>query len=650
MVKKVVLSLGVALSLLLGTGVANVQATEAPTTAQEVVDQMGVGWNLGNALDSYSYSKGSSLESETWWGNPKTTKKMIDAVADAGFQSIRIPVTYYNHLDENNQIDSAWLDRVEEVVNYALDNDLYVVMNVHHDTGMSGWIYSDTDSYETDKAALTNLWSQIATRFKDYDDRLLFEGTNEILNSDNNWDWGVAYKDFQVTHDLNQDFINTVRSTGGNNANRYLVVSTWAASSDSCQIEQLFYKNFDDTVEDKLIMSVHNYSTSSSTITSFISKLKQYSDTYGIPVIIDEFGTKSTVAEETRVSSASYYVSTAKENGITCFVWDNGGDYQLLDRNKCCWSYPSIVEAIITAAGGTYTPKVYDNLKTIDFSDINNWRAGHYNNTNGNYQTFSGRICLNDYVTIDKKEYKVTAPANYYVLIREFTERGTFLGNFVLADGDSYTLSDDAGFIGISLYNEADANVSVETYQTLLASGEITFAKESGITILSKITSSDKNVWFSDTEVPVNNYTQIQVKGTLKGNWYYDVLNAAGGKYVFRIEKDKGLFRRVSWWNNKVANVTEASHIDITQAGKKTYTTVDGVSYEENLNPGSAFNATGVKINLSYFDFESASVTDENGVLLRDYVPALDENDQVCIYEKVSGTCYALPANTYTYE
>ena len=112
--------------LTFGDSVANVQATEAPTTAQEVVDQMGVGWNLGNALDSYSYSKGSSLESETWWGNPKTTKKMIDAVADAGFQSIRIPVTYYNHLDENNQIDSAWLDRVEEVVNYALDNDLYV--------------------------------------------------------------------------------------------------------------------------------------------------------------------------------------------------------------------------------------------------------------------------------------------------------------------------------------------------------------------------------------------------------------------------------------------------------------------------------------------------------------------------------------------
>lgn len=646
MIRRIALSFGVALSLLLGASVANVQTPVGDKTAQEIVDDMGVGWNLGNALDSFSYDRGYSLESEIWWGNPKTTKKMIDTIALAGFESIRIPVTYYNHLDEKHQIDPAWLDRVEEVVNYALDNDLYVVMNVHHDTGHDGWIRSDVATYETDSAELVNLWNQIAARFKDYDNRLLFEGTNEILNSDENWDWGVSWDDFRITHDLNQDFIDTVRSTGGNNSNRYLVLSTWAAAPDSCQIEHLFYKDFVDTATDKLIMSVHNYNTSEEAILYNMKVLEKYSKLHNIPIIIDEFGTTWSTPEEERVTIAKNYVTTAKEYGFACFVWDNGGSYQLLDRNKCCFSLPTIVEAMITSAGGTYTAKTYDNFDTIDFSDINSFRAGHYNNTNGNYQEYTGRICLKDYVTIDKKRYIVTAPANYHILIREFTKRGTFLRTFDLADGDTYKLSEDAGFVGISLYNVADPAVSMETYQSLLENGEIVF----DIPFFNSITSTDKNVYFVDTNVPVNNDTKIHIIGTLKGNESYDVLNAANGQYVFRMEKDQGLFRRVGWWNNEVADVTDTSHIEIIQTGKKTYTTVDGISYEENLIPGNAFTSTGMKINLSDFDFARAYVTDENGVLLRDYVPALDENDQVCIYDKVSNTCMALPEANYTYE
>ena len=116
------------------------------------------------------------------------------------------------------------------------------------------------------------------------------------------------------------------------------------------------------------------------------------------------------------------------------------------------------------------------------------------------------------------------------------------------------------------------------------------------------------------------------------------------------MEKNSGLFRRVSWWNNKVADATANSHIDITQDGLKTYTIIDDVYYEENLMPGNAFHGTGLKINLSNFQFEGARVTDENGVLLKDYVPALNEEGQVCIYEKVSGTYHSLPNKNYTYE
>lgn len=648
MVKRFLLSAGIALGLLFGINIASVQATETQMTAQQVVDEMQIGWNLGNSLDAYNYSKGFYPESEEEWNNPKTTKKMIDTIADAGFRSIRIPVTYYNHLDANKQIDSAWLDRVEEVVHYALDNDLYVIINVHHDTGHKGWIRSEVATYETDSTELTNLWTQIATRFKDYDHRLLFEGTNEILNADQNWDHETSWDDFRITHDLNQDFITTVRNTGGNNSDRFLVLSTWAASWNNSQIEELFYTNFQDTVSDRLILNVHSYDTETDTINYHMKKLNYYSELYNIPVIIDEFGTKNEIAEEDRVAVANHFVTTAKQYGIACFVWDNGSGYGLLDRNKCCFIYPNIVETMITAAGGIYTPQSFDNMDNLSFSNTNNWKQGCYDSTNGNYQNANGGVCLRDYVTLGKEIYTFTAPANYILSITEFSPRGEVLRTSNLTNEDDYTLSDDASFISISLHHAQDKTISYEAYQTLLANGEITLKKESNSGWFSSITSSDTNVWFTDSQVPVTNYSQIRVMGKIKTNAYFDILTAANGAYVFRMEKNNGLFRRVGWWDNKVADASATSHIDLTQHGTKTYTIVDDVHYEENLIPGSTFHAKGIQINLSQFEFEGASITDENGILLRDYVPAMNEQGQVCIYEKVSGTYLSLPDKHYT--
>lgn len=650
MSKKFLLSAGVALGLLFGINITNIHAADTQITAQQVVDKMQIGWNLGNSLDAYNYSKGFHFNTEDDWNNPITTKKMIDTIAAAGFRSIRIPVTYYNHLDANKQIDPAWLDRVEEVVNYALDNDLYVVMNVHHDTGHDGWIRSEVATYERDSAELVNLWSQIATRFKDYDHRLLFEGTNEILNSDQNWDWEDSWDDFRITHKLNQDFIKTVRNTGGKNSNRFLVISTWAAAWMDPQVEELFYKDFNDTATDRLIMSVHSYDTNPDTIYYHINSLSQLSQQHNIPIIIDEFGTEGNMSEADRITITDYFVRIAKQYGMTCFVWDNGSTYGLLDRYKCCFNYPNIVKTMIQAAGGTYTPQTFDKVETFSFSDPNNWRSGHYGNTYGNYQSYEGRVCLNDYVTVDKETYTVTAPSNYQILIREFSKRGSFLRTVSVANGEEYIIGDNTSFIGITLCHAQGENVSFDTYMTLLSNGQFAFEKKYKSRFLNKLTSTDRSVWFTDYEVAVNNYSKIQVTGTLKDNQYYDILNAGNGNYIFRMEKNSGLSRRVSWWNNKVADATASSHIDITQDGLKTYAIIDDVYYEENLMPGNDFCATGIKINLSNFQFEGASVTDENGVLLKDYVPALNEEGQVCIYEKVSGTYLSLPNKNYTYE
>ena len=329
----------------------HVYAAGKQKTAQDVVDDMGVGWNLGNSLDAYSYDLGyvTPERTEKLWDNPLTTKQLINTVADAGFGSIRIPVTYVNHIDDNGNIDKAWLKRIAQIVNYALDNDLYVIINVHHDTGHEGWICADADTYKTDVENLLNIWKQVAAYFKNYSDKLLFESTNEILNTNNNWDWNTAWKDFRVVHDMNQQFINTIRKTGGKNKNRYLVMSTWGASSDSCQIEQMFYKKFKDTAKDRLILSVHNYMSSESSIDTVITSLESYSKKYDIPIIIDEFGTNSRVESSTRISSAEYYVKTAKKAGITCFWWDNGSDFALLNRHTYKWKNKTLVDALVNS-------------------------------------------------------------------------------------------------------------------------------------------------------------------------------------------------------------------------------------------------------------------------------------------------------------
>ena len=161
-------------------------------TAAEVVEDMGFGWNLGNSLDSYSGTTFGcqGVSSETCWGNPKTTQTLIDSVKESGVRTIRVPVTWYNHMDPDTyEIDDEWMDRVEEVVGYVLnDDDTYCILNVHHDTGENGWLKANSTDLETKEEIFEKLWAQIAERFSSYGDKLMFEGFNEILDdSENQW-------------------------------------------------------------------------------------------------------------------------------------------------------------------------------------------------------------------------------------------------------------------------------------------------------------------------------------------------------------------------------------------------------------------------------------------------------------------------------
>lgn len=330
--------------------------------ATHVVYDIKIGWNLGNTLDA-SPAGVTGLSTETSWGNPKTSKALIDLVKESGFNAVRVPVTWGNHMDENNQIDPAWMERVAEIVGYVLANDMYCILNVHHDTGTEGWLRASRSNEEPMKAKFTTLWEQIATHFADYPDKLLFESFNEILTDNNMWN-SPPLDAVKVTNELNQLFVDTVRSTGGNNDKRCLVVNTYAASTDAIAVNNFVLPT--DTIENRLIIEAHVYSPFQFThedypgnttyteneVKSPISTLFVKLGFQGIPVIIGEFGCADKENDVERVSWAKYFVETASKYSIKCFWWDNGYQYGIINRNRNVVSEPFIIDAIVTEANG----------------------------------------------------------------------------------------------------------------------------------------------------------------------------------------------------------------------------------------------------------------------------------------------------------
>ena len=258
-------------------------ATMRDVTAQEVVDAIDFGWNLGNDLDCFEENaggyKGSPQAYERLWGNPPATKAMIDKVKETGINAIRIPVTWYHNMEGNN-IRSNWLSRVKEVVDYAIDNDTYVIINVHHDTGVHGWLKATTNNAYQNEQKFVKIWEQVASYFKNYDEHLLFEGYNEIIDNSSNWN-DTSYENYQECNKLNQLFVDTVRKSGGNNAKRVLITNTYAAAVQTSELNN--FKKPTDSVPNKLIAEVHCY-------TPYKFCFKEYSDThYGSDYDVYEF-------------------------------------------------------------------------------------------------------------------------------------------------------------------------------------------------------------------------------------------------------------------------------------------------------------------------------------------------------------------------
>ena len=353
-----ILSVLMAMTIFIGLdlGDINTQALSGDTLknsdTEAILEDMGLGWNLGNSLDA---TGGSGLDTETSWSNPKTTQALIDKVKSLGFNTVRVPVSWGKHVSGSNYtIDSAWLARVKEVVDYCYKNDMYVILNIHHDTKSSAsasgaGYYPRSSAYSSSEKFVTSVWSQAAEYFKDYDYHLIFETLNEprLIGTGYEWwfnKWSIPseVKDaIDCINKLNQKAVDTIRATGSNNTSRLIMCPGYDASIDGATVSGFKLPTDISGNKNRIAVSVHAYSPynfamnvgsgSTSAYTSSIkSELRDLFNTLksnfrdrGIPVVIGEFGStdKNNTAE--RVKWATDYTALAKKNNIPCVLWDN---------------------------------------------------------------------------------------------------------------------------------------------------------------------------------------------------------------------------------------------------------------------------------------------------------------------------------------
>lgn len=378
---------------------ASAQGFESATDA---VKNMGVGWNLGNTLDANNQSIADfsnagywgqqGLDSETCWGQPKTTRELIHMMKEAGFGAIRVPVTWYNHMNANYEVDGQWMARVKEIVDYVIDEGLYCIINVHHDTGADSydgngklngyhWLKADADNYSENNVIYAALWAQIALTFKDYDQRLLFEGFNEMLDANSCWNYptwsangqydeDAAKKAYQTINGYNSLFVSTVRITGGNNGERNLIINPYAAASGGEWGNNKHPQEPLETLElpedpGHLIVEVHSYPNITSGISSAKSGLdwtfnnlnEKIIKRLNVPLIVGEWGTSNVDngsdyvnRRETMIAFCDYFVKKAMEYDIATFYWMGLSDGQY--RSQLVFNQPDLAETITKAYHG----------------------------------------------------------------------------------------------------------------------------------------------------------------------------------------------------------------------------------------------------------------------------------------------------------
>ena len=400
------------------------RAMEHDVDAQTWCKNVVMGWNLGNSLEAEG--------TETSWGNPTTTADMIKSIKGEGFNAVRIPVRWGQHCDMSTMtIDEKWLSRVKEIVDWCLAEDMYVIINTHHDLWLEHY---PTNAKKTElNEKLGKLWTNIATAFADYDGRLAFAGLNEV-NAEGNWGLTPTQENYDVTNSFNQTFVDAVRATGGNNALRNLVVQSYRCNP-TMGLTNLVVPT--DPTPNRLSVEFHYYDPYSycsgaagsynywgiafsdkgtvtpdgneKSLANFFLTIREKWWEQGLGVVIGEYGCSchyTTADKATQEANMQYYmkclVSEARKNGFAAFVWDNNAygngseKFGIFDRkNDMKVRTPFFLDGIKEGSSTQYVADVDYNMTDKDFGE-------------GGKQVWSGNQVIDwgKPVTIPASEFK----------------------------------------------------------------------------------------------------------------------------------------------------------------------------------------------------------------------------------------------------
>ncbi len=408
----VALTVTASLPLMAGTAKAenlgkNGQVREM--TSAQIVEDMGLGYNIGNTFDSIGsfITATTPQEYEKAWGNDPVTKHFIIKVREGGFKTVRLPVSWAQWIRENNTIDPAYMSAIQQIVDWCMEEDMYVILNIHHDGGEAdtSWIRKAGKDYSGISAKYAKVWSQIAAHFKDYGDHLIFESMNEVYFPDVDMS-----RQYEILNGLNQLFVDTVRGSGGNNAKRHLLIAGYNTDiKKTC--DRRYHMPSDPA--GRCILSIHYYSPSPfcvathdvdwctpvtiwgteediAQVRSDLDKLAERFISKDTPVIIGEYGVLTTDNKD--ITSVHDYVKKVPElimeYGMCPVLWDtsNAGDMKFIERNT----------------GEFFDPVIRDNYKALSQKKA----AGEIKKVTFNYP--------------DYKEIKVPASPDGWVSIASF--------------------------------------------------------------------------------------------------------------------------------------------------------------------------------------------------------------------------------------
>lgn len=339
------------------------------TPAETLTASIRAGWNLGNTLDALLRGAKpgewvSPRDAETAWRNPPATRDLMCAVRDAGFDAVRLPVTWAQHMDLAGRVDPAWLDRVAEGTGYVLDEGMVCLVNVHHDAGAHGWLQATAPCHDAFGERFEGLWRQIAARFCDTGEKLVFEAFNEMLDGRENWSQTPDASAYAALDRWNRRFVDTVRASGGSNSRRLLSLQTYSAGNTPRTLEA--FRLPPDPAPGRLILQTHTYdpqdfcwlqnklrpsredwgtSGDEREADLLTEALAAFSLRVGAPVMIGEFGSEDKRNPSQRAGHASYWVHRAREKGIPCFWWDCGA-FALFDRAAARPLQPALIRAL----------------------------------------------------------------------------------------------------------------------------------------------------------------------------------------------------------------------------------------------------------------------------------------------------------------